>query len=168
MRRYNDPTFLVGDNLHKLRKEPLEEKDQMYETCHQGLIDTRKKYDDMKKQRVKFDESIYRLKEDIRKYKIFEKEYNDKIDQGRERVENTLKDLEEKRNLLEVTYFEKKVLLSMRQHLKADKVVYDQRKFDLNKEYSFLRKQLEALKSDGMEVSEQGDRADKIHKAFLK
>ena len=60
--RYNDATFLVGDNLHKLRKEPLEEKDQMYENCHQGLTDTRKKYDDMKKQRVKMDEAIYRLK----------------------------------------------------------------------------------------------------------
>ena len=52
----------MGENLNKLRKEPQEEKDQMYEISHQGLTDTRKKYDDMKKQRIKIDDQIYRLK----------------------------------------------------------------------------------------------------------
>lgn len=52
----------MGDNLNKLRKEPLENKDQMYQTSHEGLAGIRKKYDEMKKQRVKMDEQIYRLK----------------------------------------------------------------------------------------------------------
>ena len=108
------------------------------------------------------------MQEDIRKYKIFEKEYNDKIAQGQEKVDNTMKELQEKKDLVEATYFEKQVLLSMRKTLKADKVVFDQRKYDMNKEFSFLNKQLETLRSDGMEVSEQGDRANKIHKAFLR
>ena len=95
------------------------------------------------------------MQEDIRKYKIFEKEYNDKIAQGQEKVDNTMKELQEKKDLVEATYFEKQVLLSMRKTLKADKVVFDQRKYDMNKEFSFLNKQLETLRSDGMEVSEQ-------------
>ena len=45
----------MGDNLNKLRKEPLENKDQMYQTSHEGLAGIRKKYDEMKKQRVKMD-----------------------------------------------------------------------------------------------------------------
>ena len=69
---------------------------------------------------------------------------------------------------MEVTHFEKKVRLSMRHHLKTDKVVTDQRKFDMEKELSFLRKQLEALKRDGLEVSESGDRATKIQRAFMR
>jgi|LakMenE01Jun11ns_1017448.scaffolds.fasta_scaffold9387585_1 hypothetical protein len=44
---------------------------------------------------------------------------------------------------------QKKVLLTMRHRLKFDKVVYDQRKFDLGKEYSFQNKQLDVLKKDG-------------------
>lgn len=35
--------------------------------------------------------------------------------------------------LLEETQMQKKVLLAMRMRLKSDKVVYDQRKFDLGK-----------------------------------
>ena len=42
--------------------------------------------------------------------------------------------------------YEKKVLLSMRQRFKKDKVIRDQRKFDMDKEYSFLKKQLFVLK----------------------
>ena len=72
--RFNDTTFLVGDNLNKLRKEPLEEKDKMYETSHEGLANVRKKYDEMKKQRVKMDEKIYRLKVSLRIYSGINKE----------------------------------------------------------------------------------------------
>ena len=37
----------------------------------------------------------------------------------------------------------------MRHRSKFDKVVYDQRKFNLEKEYSFQYKQLDVLKKDG-------------------
>ena len=42
-------------------------------------------------------------------------------------------DLEAKKLLLEETMMEKKVLLSMQKRLNFDKVVYDQRKFNLEK-----------------------------------
>ena len=44
---------------------------------------------------------------------------------------------------------EKKVLLSMEARHKADKVFYDQRKFDLDKELTYLRKQLNIFKKEG-------------------
>lgn len=43
---------------------------------------------------------------------------------------------------------QKKVLLNMRDHLKHDRVVYDQRKFNMEKELRFLRKQKEVIKID--------------------
>ena len=64
--------------------------------------------------------------------------------------------------------FEKKVLQNMAHQIKSDKVTIDQRKFDLNKELAFLQKQLSVLKKDGMNVLENGDRATKIQKAFMK
>lgn len=39
------------------------------------------------------------------------------------------------------TETQKKVLLNMRNRLKKDKVVYDQRKFNMEKELGFLSKQ---------------------------
>lgn len=42
-------------------------------------------------------------------------------------------ELHDKKNLLEETSMQKKVLLNMRERLKWDKVVYDQRKFNLEK-----------------------------------
>lgn len=56
----------------------------------------------------------------------------------------------------------------MAHQIKSDKVTIDQRKFDLNKELAFLQKQLSVLKKDGMNVLENGDRATKIQKAFMK
>ena len=50
-------------------------------------------------------------------------------------------ELADKENLLEETSTQKKVLVNMVERLKWDKVVYDQRKFNLEKEESFLHKQ---------------------------
>ena len=43
---------------------------------------------------------------------------------------------------------QKKVLESMRDRLKKDKVVYDQRKFNQEKQLRFLRKQKEVIHID--------------------
>lgn len=56
----------------------------------------------------------------------------------------------------------------MRHRLKADKVVYDQRKFNLEKEHSFQNKQLTIFRKDGMEISEMGGRTNKVYEAFVK
>jgi hypothetical protein len=46
---------------------------------------------------------------------------------------------------------------------KADKVLYDQRKFDFEQELSFLRKQLNIFKKEGLEIGESEDRTAKIY-----
>ena len=53
---------------------------------------------------------------------------------------------------LEETIMEIKVLKNVEKRLKEDKVVYDQRKFNLEKEFGFQKKQLGALKRDGHDV----------------
>ena len=61
-------------------------------------------------------------------------------------------ELTRKKNQLEETMMEIKVLRNVEKRLKTDKVVYDQRKFDLEKEYGFQKKQKTALKKDGHSV----------------
>ena len=55
----------------------------------------------------------------------------------------------------------------MRKRLKIDKVVLDQRKFDLEKELRFLRKQREVMEIDKNEIHESDDRSSKICKKYL-
>lgn len=55
----------------------------------------------------------------------------------------------------------------MRTRLKEDKVVYDQRKFDMEKELKFLKKQKEVIGIDKNDISESDDRTAKVHKKFL-
>lgn len=55
----------------------------------------------------------------------------------------------------------------MRARLKTDKVVYDQRKFDMEKELKFLKKQKEVIVIDKTDMSEADDRTNKIYKKFL-
>lgn len=62
---------------------------------------------------------------------------------------------------------QKKVLLGMRDRLKTDKVVYDQRKFDMEKELRFLKKQKEVIIIDKTDLVESDDRVGKVHKKFL-
>ena len=61
-------------------------------------------------------------------------------------------DLARKKVELEETIMEIKVLKNVEKRLKEDKVVYDQRKFNLEKEFGFQKKQLGALKRDGHDV----------------
>ena len=46
---------------------------------------------------------------------------------------------------------------------KEDKVVYDQRKFDDEKALTYLRKQLEIYRKEGVEISESEDRTNKVY-----
>jgi hypothetical protein len=56
----------------------------------------------------------------------------------------------------------------MKDRLKKDKVVYDQRKFNLEKELRFLKTQLAAFNRDGTEILEADDRTNKVYKKYVK
>ena len=53
--------------------------------------------------------------------------------------------------------------MNMRKRLKWDKVVYDQRKFNLEKEERFLKKQQSVFHEDNLEMGEGADRTNKVY-----
>lgn len=55
----------------------------------------------------------------------------------------------------------------MRNRIKYDKIVYDQRKFDMEKQEKYLIQQLSVLKRDGMGVDEENDRATRVYKKMI-
>ena len=55
----------------------------------------------------------------------------------------------------------------MRTRLKSDRIVYDQRKFDMEKQLRFIRKQKEVIVIDKTDINESDDRTVKIYKKFL-
>jgi hypothetical protein len=62
---------------------------------------------------------------------------------------------------------EKKVMGNMIARLKADKVTYDQRKFNLEKELTFLRKQRQIIVLSNHGFHEEEDRTQKIYQKLL-
>lgn len=102
------------------------------------------------------------------KLNIFQNEYEDKIAQAKNKASLLKESLDEKKRLVEETLTEKKVLLNMEWRHKTDKIFYDQRKYDLNKELSYLRKQLAIFKKEGHEIGEAEDRTVKIYDKLAK
>jgi hypothetical protein len=60
------------------------------------------------------------------------------------------------------------VLLNIEGRHKTDKIVYDQRRFDLDKELSYLVKQLNIFKREGHEIGESEDRTAKVYEKLSK
>lgn len=60
--RHADLSFLTGNDLHKLRVEPLESNEGEYHSAHHNLTEVRKRYDEMKKERVALEEKIEKEK----------------------------------------------------------------------------------------------------------
>lgn len=77
----------------------------------------------------------------------------DNREQGDKEVKGLNETLEKTKLLFAEAEVQKKVLLNMRTRLKEDKIVYDQRKFDLEKELRFLRKQKEVIIIDKNDIS---------------
>ena len=73
---------------------------------------------------------------------IFKKEYEDKQEEAKKISDSLKYRLTDIKALLEETSTELKVLKSLRQRHNADKVVYDQRKFDLEQDLICKRKQI--------------------------
>lgn len=79
-------------------------------------------------------------------------------------MDKKLKDI---KLLFSETDTQKKVLSNMRDRLKHDKVVYDQRKFNMEKELKFLKKQKEVFVIDKTGMHESDDRTNKLYKKML-
>ena len=56
----------------------------------------------------------------------------------------------------------------MQGRLKHDKVVYDQRKFNFEKELKFLKTQKDVFNKDGVTIHEADDRTNKVYRQYLK
>lgn len=59
-------------------------------------------------------------------------------------------------------------MLNMVHRIKHDKVVYDQRKYNLEKDLEYLRKQLNIVKREEHVVGENADRARKVYEKLVK
>ncbi len=62
--------------------------------------------------------------------------------EGSEEVKDLTTKLEEMKTMFQAATMDKRVLESMRMRQKADKIYFDQKKYDLEKELTYLKKQL--------------------------
>lgn len=62
---------------------------------------------------------------------------------------------------------ERKVILGMVERLKHDKVVYDLRKYKMEKELTYIQKQKQIILKENSGKMEEGDKTKKIHQKLL-
>jgi arginyl-tRNA--protein-N-Asp/Glu arginylyltransferase len=63
---------------------------------------------------------------------------------------------------------QKRVLQNMKQRLKADKVVFDQKKFSMENELQSLKKQTTLITSERNDQELTDDRTNKVYKKYLR
>ena len=54
------------------------------------------------------------------------------------------------------------------ERIRNDKIVYDQRKYDLEKELEHLRKQLKIFVKEGTGINENTDKTAKVYEKLMK
>ena len=154
---------MTGTNLNKLRVEPLESNEGFINSAHDNLTEVRKKYDQIKKQRIMIETKIEKMKEDSHKLETLENEYVDKISMAKTKANQLEKSLKSKQSEAEDVFWQRKVLLSMQGRFKQDKIFYFQKQFDFSKELDYLKKQLNIFVKEGYDIGESGDRSNKVY-----
>lgn len=107
------------------------------------------------------------LKEEKEKYKTVENEYLGNKAQGNDKVKAFEDELNKIKLSFEESEWNKKILQMMAERIRHDKVVYDQRKFDMEKELSHLKKQLKIFVKEGTGINEETDRTAKVYEKLL-
>lgn len=62
---------------------------------------------------------------------------------------------------------EKKVMMNMVSRIKFDKIVYDQRKYNLEKQLVFIGKQQNIILKENSGTKEEDDRSKKVYQKLL-
>ena len=68
---------------------------------------------------------------------------------------------------VEESDMDRKVLLSMMERLKSDKIVYDLRRYKLEKELTYIQKQKQIILKENAGKMEEEDKTKKIHQKLL-
>jgi chromosome segregation ATPase len=91
-----------------------------------------------------------------------EKQYTGRKSDANELTKELERTIIDKRHQLDEATFENRSMVNIVHRIKHDKVVYDQRKFNFEKELEFLKKKLNIVKREEHSVGENADRAKKV------
>lgn len=76
-------------------------------------------------------------------------------------------DLQRIKLQLEESEMERKVLLAMMERLRHDKIVYDLRKYKMDKDLTYIQKQKQIILKENASKMEEEDKTKKIHQRLL-
>lgn len=131
--------------------------------AHNILLNSRKKYDHISKTRELKEREIEELETEREKYTIEKTQYMDEKSHAEKKVKKLEEDLQNFKNLGEEGETEKKVMLNMSTRLKSDKIVYDQRKYDLEKEHTSIAKTKAVILKENTSHHEEEDKTRKVY-----
>jgi hypothetical protein len=126
-------------------------------------MSVRKKYDNMSKTKEQQEQTIHAMQTERDKFQTLRDKFANEKNEGTKKVHNKEDELQGMKGLLEETEMEKKVMLNMVARLKSDKIVYDLRKFKLEKELVYIQKQKQIILKENAGKQEEEDKTRKVY-----
>jgi hypothetical protein len=126
-------------------------------------MSVRKKYDNMSKTKEQQEQTIHAMQTERDKFQALRDKFASEKNEGAKKVHGKEDELQGVKALLEETDMEKKVMLNMVARLKSDKIVYDLRKFKLEKELLYIQKQKQIILKENAGKQEEEDKTRKVY-----
>jgi predicted nuclease with TOPRIM domain len=127
----------------------------------------RKKYDNMSKTREEIQREVEEMEKKRDKFVSEKSRFEEEKGRGSAKVQQLEDGLQGIKLQLEGAEVERKVMLGMADRLKSDKIVYDLRKYKLEKELAYIQKQKQIILKENAGRMEEGDRTKRIHQKLL-
>ena len=108
-----------------------------------------------------------RLSDEVEKYKKSQSLLEVSKNVGNQEVKALTEKASSSLYAFEEIDVERKVFENMKQRYAKEKVFFDQRKFILEQELKFIKKQRDIVEADGNSICEASDRSSKLYRKLL-
>jgi hypothetical protein len=121
----------------------------------------------MSKARELKERQIEDLETERQKFQIERDQYAEEKGSAEKKVRRFEEELQRVRVLGEEGEMEKRIMLAMTARIKYDKVVYDQRRFDLEQDHRQMRRTQQVIERENANHQEEGDRTRKVYSKLV-
>lgn len=127
----------------------------------------RRKYDNINKERQEEETLLQDLETERNKFREENNRYEHEKSEGERKVKNMEEELKNIKVKGEEADMEKKVVSSMMERLKSDKIVFDQRKYIMEQNLRFIAKQKQIILKENSNMKEEEDKTKKVYERML-
>ena len=144
--------------MNKLKMEPEQVENIEEASAHHSLVLIRKRYDNMSKDRQQTQQRVDKLQTEHDKLTNDKNNFLSAKNGGKEKVGELDSNLKAMKLQVEEADIERKIMQNMISRIKKDKVIYDLRKYNMEKELEKTKKFKRLIKEESTKMNEEDSR----------